>query len=71
MLQSTGSQRVRHNLASEQQQHHAEKFVISSIKSLLFFHVILSLFSCPVMSDSFAAPWTVAYQAPLSMAFPR
>ena len=24
-----------------------------------------------VMSDSFAIPWTVAHQAPLSMAFPR
>ena len=23
------------------------------------------------MSDSFAAPWTEAYQAPLSMGFPR
>ena len=23
------------------------------------------------MSDSFAAPWTVAHQAPLSMGFPR
>ena len=23
------------------------------------------------MSDSFATPWTVAYQAPLSMGFPR
>ena len=24
-----------------------------------------------VMSDSFASPWTVAHQAPLSTAFPR
>ena len=23
------------------------------------------------MSDSFASPWTVAHQAPLSMGFPR
>ena len=29
------------------------------------------LFSCKVMSDSFATPWTVACQAPLSMVFPR
>ena len=26
---------------------------------------------CSVMSDSFATPWTVAYQAPLSMRFSR
>ena len=26
---------------------------------------------CLVMSDFFAAPWTVAHQAPLSMGFPR
>ena len=31
----------------------------------------LLLFSSEVMSDSFAVPWTVAYQAPLSMGFPR
>ena len=29
------------------------------------------LFSCQVMSDSFATPWTVAHQAPLSMGFSR
>ena len=27
--------------------------------------------SCSVVSDSFAAPWTVAHQAPLSVGFPR
>ena len=32
--------------------------------------VTMSVFSCLVMSDSFAATWTVA-QAPLSMGFPR
>ena len=26
---------------------------------------------CPVMSNSFATPWTVAHQAPLSMGFSR
>ena len=31
----------------------------------------LLLFSCSVMSDSFAIPWTVAHQAPLSMGFSR
>ena len=29
------------------------------------------LFSKVVMSDPFVTPWTVAYQAPLSMGFPR
>ena len=28
------------------------------------------LFSCSVLSDSFATPWTVTHQAPLSMGFP-
>ena len=27
--------------------------------------------ACSVMSNSFATPWTVAHQAPLSMGFPR
>ena len=31
----------------------------------------LLLFSCSVMSDSFATPWTVALQTPLSMGFSR
>ena len=29
------------------------------------------LFSCSVVSDSFATPWTIAHQAPLSMGFSR
>ena len=29
------------------------------------------LFSCQVMSNSFATPWTAAHQVPLSMRFPR
>ena len=33
--------------------------------------MLLLLFSCQVMSNSFATPWTVACQAPLSMGFPR
>ena len=32
---------------------------------------IVLLFSPLVMSDSFATPWTVARQTPLSMEFPR
>ena len=35
----------------------------------IFMHILL--FSHSVMSDSFAAPWTVARQAPLSTGFPR
>ena len=31
----------------------------------------LLVFSCSVVSDSFATPWTVAHQAPLSMGFSR
>ena len=35
-------------------------------------HIFIdSLFSHSVISDSFMAPWTVAFQAPLSMGFPR
>ena len=33
--------------------------------------VLLLLFSCSVVSDSFVTPWTVARQAPLSMEFSR
>ena len=29
------------------------------------------LFICSFVSNSFATPWTVAFQAPLSMGFPR
>ena len=32
---------------------------------------MLLLFNCKVVSDSFATPWTVAHQAPLSMGFSR
>ena len=31
----------------------------------------LLMFSCLVISDSFATPWTVAQQMPLSMGLPR
>ena len=31
----------------------------------------LLLFSCSVVSNSFATPWTVTHQAPLAMRFPR
>ena len=32
---------------------------------------LLLLFSCSVVCDSFVTLWTVAYQAPMSMGFPR
>ena len=35
------------------------------------FMMLLLLFSHLVMSNSFATPWIVAHQAPLSMGFPR
>ena len=35
-----------------------------------YIHVFL-LFSCKVLSDSFSTPWAVAYQALLSLGFPR
>ena len=34
-------------------------------------YLLLFLFSCWVMSDSFVTPWAVAHQAPLSMGFSR
>ena len=33
--------------------------------------VVVLLFTCSVMSDSFATPWIIAYQAPLSLGFPK
>ena len=35
------------------------------------YHRFVVSFSCSVESNSFATPWTVAHQAPLSMGFPR
>ena len=34
-------------------------------------YLLLLLFSCQVMSDSFVISWTVAHQATLSVGFPR
>ena len=36
----------------------------------LSFFALFTLFSLQVMSDSFATPWAVALQAPLSVGFP-
>ena len=33
--------------------------------------ILLLLFSCQDVSNSLATPWTIVYQAPLSMEFPR
>ena len=33
--------------------------------------ILLLLFSCWFLSDSFVTPWTVAHQSPLSLGFPR
>ena len=38
--------------------------------SVCIYVYMLLLFSCSVVSDSFATPRTVAHQAPLSMGFP-
>ena len=55
-LQPTGSQRVRHDLATKQQQQQVN----------IFDH----LFEC-VAFWFFATIWTIAHQAPLSVGFPR
>ena len=35
------------------------------------YRILLLLYSCEVMFDFLATPWTVAGQAPLSMGFPK
>ena len=44
-------------------------FFLSNYFSIIVLLLLLS--SCWVESNSFVTPWTVAYQAPLSMRFPR
>ena len=53
-------------------------FDITTLFLYTILHVLITLpsiplllFSCSVMSDSFAITWTVTHQAPLSMGFPR
>jgi len=46
-------------------------FFLIAIRHLIPGKKILLLFSCYVISDSFANPLTVACQAPLSVGFPR
>ena len=45
--------------------------VIKDSNKLRYELLMLLLFGCSVVSNSFATPWTVARQAPLSMEFPR
>ena len=59
-----------HPLESFGDIHHAAR----QLKSLRKFYrkiSLLSMFSCSVMSNSFATPWTAACQPPLSMRFSR
>ena len=48
-------------------------FIVITFLELVFILLLneLLLFCCQVMFDSFAAPWTVSHQAPLSMGFSR
>ena len=65
MLQSMGSQRVRHNLATEQQQREMLKhtFLDSTFATKLFFFSSVQSLSHVQL---FATPWTAACQASLS-----
>ena len=47
-----------------------EIFSLSYSIVFLSFFALFTLFSLQVMSDSFATPWAVAHQAPLSVGFP-
>ena len=48
------------------------KWMLNFVKSFsASIEMILLLFSCKIMSDSFVSPWASAHQAPLSMGFPR
>ena len=45
--------------------------IVKIINSKLCMCVCVCVLSCSVVSDSFATPWTVACQTPLSMGFSR
>ena len=82
MLRFRGSQRVRHDLATEQQQtfihaaFYLAFFTEFRLRDLFICHAklgnfnycvfLLLLFCHSVVSDSFVTPWTAARQAPLS-----
>ena len=73
VLQFMGSQRVRHNWATEL--NWTECILKGDYKSYkvedLIVHPLLSLLSCSSMSNLPVTPWTAALQTPLSMGFPR
>ena len=48
-----------------------QKWIQHRKAMMLLLLCLLLLFSCSVVSDSFATPWTVACQAPLPMEFSR
>ena len=72
-LQSTESQSVRHNWATEHT--HVCSKPCTRVCWHLFFIFIFSFVVVVLIAqsclDSFETPWTVAYQAPLSMGFSR
>ena len=61
VLQSMGSQRVRHDWETEL------NWLSSHVLSLC----VCVCFSCSAMSDFFVIPWTVVHQGPLSVKFSR
>ena len=77
LLQSIGSQRVRHDWATEQQQWKQmewSSFVqIREVKHQLAIQCACVCVCLCVLSHVrlFALPWTIVHQAPLSMEFPR
>ena len=46
-------------------------FHFTSLHMVTVVNNSMLLCSCCIVSDSFATPWTIAHQAPLSMGFPR
>ena len=43
----------------------------SAFHFVIIFFFVITVVSCQVMSNSFATPWTITHQVPLSMGFPR
>ena len=74
LLQSMGSQRVRHDWATEQQQPPPMEKVtmLSNGKGEYLKYIVkkvqVKLLSCVQL---FSTPWTIAHQAPLSIGFSR
>ena len=58
--------------------HRMHAVLLSNLNTTLIIHmptyvtfVLLLLLSCYIMLNSFTTPWTVSFQAPLSIRFPR